>query len=234
MEADCKAPESLHAGHRQRLREAFQAAELEGFSDVEVLELLLTFTIPRKDVNPLAHRLLEEFGSLHRVFEAPTARLLRVPGVGERTAQLIRFCPALWRRQEQSRARERKCLRNTGEIGQYLTALSEGLREERAWLLCLDARCCVLECREVCTGAVNAVNLPLRKLVETALLANASVVVLAHNHTNGTLLPSIADLEYTRDAFRALELMEIRLLDHVLLCDRSYLSMRASGMMQFT
>ena len=231
MEAEHSPPESLHEGHRQRLRAAFQAAELEGFSDVEVLELLLTFTIPRKDVNPLAHRLLEEFGSLHRVFEAPASQLLRVPGVGERTAQLIRFCPALWRRQEQSRSREKKCLRNTGEIGQYLTALSEGLREERAWLLCLDARGCVLECRQVCTGAVNAVNLPLRKLVETALLANASVAVLAHNHTNGLMIPSMEDLEYTREAARALELVEVRLLDHIILGHRDYLSMRSSGMM---
>ena len=107
------------------------------------------------------------------------------------------------------------------------------MREERAWLLSLDAKCKLIECRELCRGAVNAVNLPFRKLVEAALLANASSVVLAHNHTTGTMIPSLEDVEFTRDARRALQLVDVILNDHFILCDGSYLSMRASHMMDF-
>lgn len=89
----------------------------------------------------------------------------------------------------------------------------------------------MIECRELCRGAVNAVNLPFRKLAEAALMANASTVVLAHNHTTGTMIPSLDDLEYTRDAVRALRLVDVILTDHMILCDGNYLSMRASHMM---
>lgn len=230
MKPEREEPAQLHAEHRKRLTEVFLRTGLEGFSDVEALEYLLTFSIPRRDVNPLAHRLLHEFGSLHRVFEAPPAQLTRVAGVGPRTAALIRLTAELWSRSERSRTGGRVRLRSTGELGRYLSALTDGSREERAWLLSLDANCCLLECRELCRGAVNAVNLPFRKLVETALLANASSVVLAHNHTNGNLIPSLADISYTRDAARALALVDVVLADHFVIGGRSYVSMRSSGM----
>ena len=156
-----------------------------------------------------------------------------MPGVGPRTAALIRLCAALWTRGEEARSRGKRYLRSTEELGNYLASLVDGAREERAWLLSMDASCRVLECRELCRGAVNAVNLPFRKLVETALLANASSVVLAHNHTNGNLLPSLQDITYTRDAARALALVDVILADHFIIGERRYLSMRASGMCEF-
>lgn len=233
MEDREKKPESIHAGHRQRMLETYLRTGLEGFSDVEALELLLGYAISRRDVNPIAHALLREFGDLSRVLNAPIAQLTKVHGVGERTAALIHLVAQLWSRSEASRYGNSVFLRSVGEIGSYLSPKSVGLREERAWLLSLDAKCKVIECRELCRGAVNAVNLPFRKLVEAALLANATSVVLAHNHTTGTLIPSLDDVEYTRDASRALQLVDVILSDHVILCDGSYLSMRASHMMEF-
>lgn len=232
MEQDQKRPEALHSGHRQRLLESYLSAGLEGFSDVEVLEFLLGYSIPRRDVNPLAHRLLEEFGSLHRVFEAPVSQLIRVPELGRRSAVLIRLTAELWGRCEGSRVRSELILRSTKDIGRFLMPKAAGLREERAWLLALDARCRVLECRELCRGAVNSVNLPFRRLVEAALLANATSVVLAHNHIAGSMIPSLEDLEYTRSAARVLQSVDVVLADHLILSDRSYLSMKASGMLQ--
>ena len=230
MAADAK-PESVHSGHRARMLETYLTAGIEGLSDVEALELLLGYSIARRDVNPLAHRLLDEFGSLHRVFEAPSEKLRLVPGVGPRTAALIRLTAELWGRCERSRLSAQVYLRSTGEIGRYLVAQTDGAGEERAWLLSLDARCRVIECRELCRGAVNSVNLPFRKVVEAALLANASTVVLAHNHTSGTLLPSLEDVEYTKQAAQALELVDVVLNDHFILGERNYISMKASGMM---
>ena len=233
MENPEKKPESIHAGHRKRLLESYLRTGLEGFSDVETLELLLSYAIPRKDVNPIAHGLLEEFSELHRVLEAPISQLVKVPGVGERTAVLIHMVAELWAKSESSRYGRSVFLRSTKEIGGYLSPKALGLREERAWLLCLDAKCKLIECRELCRGSVNSVNLPFRKLVEAALLVNASSVVLAHNHTTGTMIPSLEDVEYTRDASRALAMVDVILHDHMILCDGSYLSMRSSHMMDF-
>ncbi|MBO4212044.1 MAG: RadC family protein [Oscillospiraceae bacterium] len=222
---------NLHEGHRSRMLETFSTTGLDAFSDVEVLEFLLFYSISRRDVNPLAHLLLEEFGSLHRVLEATPAQLMRVPGIGPRSAALIHLVSALRTRTEQSRYSGEVFLRTTSEIGAFLSSRTEGLREERAWLLSMDAKCKLIECRELCRGAVNSVNLPFRKLVEAALLANASVVILAHNHTSGTLLPSPEDLEYTRNAVHALQMVDIVLTDHFILNGRAYLSLQASGML---
>lgn len=230
MEKEDK-PESIHSGHRARLLETYFTTGINSLSDVEALELMLGYAIARRDVNPLAHRLLDEFGSLHRVFEAPIEKLRLVSGVGPRTAALIRLTADLWSRCERSRLTDQLFLRSTGEIGRYLVARTDGVGEERAWLLSLDARCRVIECRELCRGAVNSVNLPFRRVVEAALLANASTVVLAHNHTSGTLLPSLEDVEYTRQIAQALELVDVSLSDHFILGERNYISMKASGML---
>ena len=222
--------ENIHSGHRARMLESYLSAGIDSLSDVEALELLLGYAISRRDVNPLAHRLLNEFGSLHRVFEAPVEKLQLVSGIGPRTAALIRLASELWGRCERSRLTDQVFLRNTGEIGRYLVAQNDGAGEERAWLLSLDARCRVIECRELCRGAVNSVNLPFRRVVEAALLAKATSVVLAHNHTSGTLLPSLEDVTYTRQIAQALELVDVTLIDHFVLGDRNYISMKASGM----
>ncbi len=230
MEAEPKS-ESIHVGHRKRLLENYLNVGLDGLTDVAVLELLLGYGIARRDVNPLAHRLLEEFGSLHRVFSAPIDQLVKVPGMGPRTAALIRLTSELWGRCETDRLEKELYLRSTKDIGRYLAARADGLREERVWLLALDARCRLIACRELCRGAVNSVNLPFRKVVETALLTNASSVVLAHNHTTGSLLPSVEDLEYTQGIRAALNLVGVELADHFILGERNYLSMKASNML---
>ena len=233
MELPEKKTENMHAGHRSRMLASYLRTGLDGFSDVETLELLLGYAISRRDVNPIAHALLDEFGDLHRVLNTPIQQLVKVPGVGERTAALIHLVGELWSKSENIRFGKNVFLRNTQELGSYLALRAVGLREERAWLLSLDAKCKVIECRELCRGSVNAVNLPFRKLVEAALLANASSVVLAHNHTTGTMIPSLEDVEYTRDARRALAMVDVVLTDHIILGDGSYLSMRTSHMMEF-
>lgn len=230
MTDETNGPE-LFAGHRSRMLERFRRGGLEGFTDVQVLEFLLSFAIPRKDVNGLAHQLLREFGSLYRVFEAEPEQLERVPGIGPRSAALLACCGQLGTRCEKSRLEGELYLQNTRDLGRYLMARANGLREERAWLLSLDARCRLIECREVCRGSVNTVNLPFRRVVETAVLANATSVILAHNHTSGSILPSVEDIEYTRSLARTLELMEVTLADHFIVGSRGYLSMKASNML---
>ena len=218
----------IHAGHRQRLYESYLQAGLDGFSDIVVLELLLTYAIPRRDTNEIAHALLSHFGSLYAVFEAPTASLLQVPGVTERAAILLHMQPQMWKRYALSRQADTKIFTTREDCIRYLLAQFRGAREEQVHMMCLDAKCKLLDCRKISEGSVNSTPLPIRKVVETALAVNATSILIAHNHTSGIALPSREDLQVTSLLQTALQCVDIHLLDHVIVADDDYVSMKDS------
>lgn len=220
-----------HEGHRQRMLDTYLKNGIDAFSDVQVLEFLLGYALARVDTNGLAHALLDHFGALHKVFDAPVEQLIQVKGVGLRTAALIRFTGTLWNRTEVSRLSGVKCFRSIPEIGRFLVAKIGIYREERAYLLCLDNSARMIDFRELTRGGVNSVNLPYRKLVETALLHNAAMVVLAHTHVCGSAVPSVEDVSYTRQAQKALKMVDVVLIDHMVISENSYISMKSSGML---
>ena len=220
--------EQLHTGHRQRLFDRYKKIGLEHFSDVEVLELVLTYAIPRKDTNPVAHRLLDTFGALHAVFEAPVTSLQKVEGMTQRAAELLRLLPQVWTRYETSCSRDTKFFSTTEACGNYLMPFFRGLREERIRIMCLDAKCQLLDCREVSKGSVNTASMPIRSIVETALSVNATAVIIAHNHTSGIALPSKEDLDATKRLEEALSAVDIYLIDHIIAAGDDYVSLRDS------
>lgn len=222
---------NIHAGHRQRLFDRYAESGLEGFSDVEVLELVLTFAIPRRDTNPIAHRLLDTFGNLAAVLEAPLISVKNVEGMTQRAATLLHLMPQLWNRYDLSRQRGTKYFSTTGACGDYLLPFFRGLRNEHIRLMCLDAKCQLLDCREVSFGSVNSASMPIRRIVETALAVNASLVVLAHNHTSGIALPSREDLDATRRLKEALSGVDVFLMDHIIIADNDYVSLRDSKLL---
>lgn len=223
---------NLHVGHRKRMLELFQKNGLDAFSDVETLEFLLGYALARIDTNVIAHRLLNRFGNLSRVFDAPVELLTQVEGVGLRTASLIRLCAALWNRTEEVRLSNERYLRTTSEVGQYLVAKIGAYREERAFLLCLDNSCKVIVFREISRGGLNIVNLPFRKIVEVSLAYNAASIVLSHNHVGASAVPSLEDINYTKEAQKVLKQMDVILADHIIVSEHSFVSMRKSSMMQ--
>lgn len=218
----------IHTGHRQRLYESYLQTGLDGFSDIVVLELLLTYAIPRKDTNEIAHALLSHFGSLYAVFEAPPASLLQVPGVTERAAILLHMQPQLWKRYALSRQADTKIFATREDCIRYLLAQFRGAREEQVYMMCLDAKCKLLDCRKISEGSVNSTPLPIRKVVEAALAVNATSILIAHNHTSGIALPSREDLQVTTLLHTALQCVDIRLLDHVIIADDDYVSLKDS------
>ena len=149
---------NIHAGHRQRLLESYCSAGLAGLSEVEVLELLLTYAIPRRDVNALAHRLLARFGNFHTVLETPLDVLQQVEGVTRRAAALLRLIPQLWGMYDVSRNDMNMICADTGDYSRVLLPRFRGAREECVWLLCLDAKYKYLDCKQLCAGAVNSVS----------------------------------------------------------------------------
>ena len=220
---------SIHDGHRQRLKARFLEQGLDGFTDVQVLELLLFYAIPRRDTNPIAHELLEKFGSLRQVLEAPVQRLTEVEYITENAAALLKLAPAMLRYYQVDKVKEEMPLVTIQACGDYLKHFFLGRKNETVFLLCLDAKCKVLACREVGEGSVNSANVPIRRVVEIALNTNATTVVLAHNHPSGLALPSADDIQTTLRLAKAMAAVEITLADHIVVADNDFVSMTQSG-----
>jgi DNA repair protein RadC len=219
---------SIHTGHRQRTREEFLARGLEGMPDHKVLELLLFYAIPQGDVNPLAHALMERFGSISGVFHATYEQLLQVKGVGERTASLICLVPAVAARYLSDSASAGEQLLTTWQFKELLDPLFFGAREERAYLVCMDAKRRLIACRKLGEGIVDQVTVANRKAMEVALNSNASCVALAHNHVSGVACFSHADVLATRELRLLLAQVDIKLVDHFVLAGGDMISMRES------
>lgn len=219
---------SIHGGHRQRMKDRFMSHGLDNFDDHSVLELLLFFAQPRKDVNPIAHALLEHFGSLASVFDASADELSKVDGIGDSAATLIKLIPALSRRYQISKTSFEGILVTTEDIGNYLLPRFTGYREEVVYLTCLDAKNKVISCTLVSKGSVNAAHISTRSILETALNHNATSIILAHNHTSGVALPSTEDVVTTRQLSAVLKAAGIFLKDHLIIGGNDFVSLRDS------
>lgn len=220
---------SVHDGHRKRLRQRFMDEGLDHFSDIQVLELLLFYAIARQDTNPIAHRLLDHFGSLSQVLEAPVEELCKVEGVGENTAVYLRLVTQVGRWYQKDRAARVKILPTLESCARYLQPYFFGQSVETVYLLCLDAKCKLLCCRKIAQGDVNSTDLSIRKIVETALSANAASVLLAHNHPGGMAIPSYEDIHTTQNVAAALQAVDVNFVDHLVICDDDYVSLMQSG-----
>lgn len=218
-------PMTMHEGHRHRLRERFRREGLENFEPHEVLELLLFYARARGDVNPLAHALLDAFGSLRGVLEAPVEQLMAVHGVGEETATLIAAMVPMFRRYELCICEERKRLRNCGEVKEYCRALLTGLRKERFYVLSVSTQMRLIGQRIVAEGSLSEVAAYPRQVVETALNHNAYGVILCHNHPGGDVRPSVGDVDVTRNLEMVLSRLGIVLIDHIIVSDGQVYSM---------
>jgi len=221
--------ENIHSGHRSRLKARFLREGLSGFTDVQVLELLLFYAVPQKDTNPIAHDLLNRFGTLSAVLEARPEELMAVAHIGESAAVLLNLVPQLLGRYLESGRDPGAVLLTTTQCGQYLVPYFFGAREEQVYLLCLDAKCKVLACRQVCKGSVNTAAVSVRKVVEAAINANAASVVLAHNHTSGIALPSEADKLTTQRLYDALNAVDVLLADHIIIAGDDFVSLADDG-----
>ena len=218
-----------HDGHRARMKQRFLKHGLDNFDDHSVLELLLFHSVPRRDTNELAHELINKFGSLAEVFDAPVEALTQIDGLGEASALLIKLIPQLSRRYLISRSAPDKLLNSSRQAGEYITPYFFGERDEVVYLVCLDGKCKVLACRLMFRGSVNSASINIRRLVETALSFNSTSVILAHNHTSGIAMPSHEDISSTRRISEALAAVDITMTDHIVVADADFISFADNG-----
>ena len=215
---------SVHEGHRERLKKRYLEQGLEGFNEVQMLELLLFYAIPRRDTNELAHRLLEHFGSLEAVFDASVRQLTAVEGIGQNAAILISLMAAIQKRRGTISVQDMKWIRTTSDAGKYLIPRLKYEKTEKVIMVCLDSYGKIISTVELGSGVVNEVDLNVRLIVETALKYRASSVILAHNHPDGIALPSYDDELATRKILSALKLVDITLKDHIIVAGEDFLS----------
>lgn len=220
---------TMHDGHRKRMRERFRQEGLDGFADHEVLELLLFYGRARGDVNPLAHTLMDTFGSLQGVLEAKPEQLLAVPGVGEETATLISLMLPAFRRYSACLCRTRKRFETRQDVKLFCRALLSGWRSERLYVIGVDADHQLLGQRLVAEGSTGSVQVQPRMVVEAVLNLNARAVILCHNHPGGSDWPSMQDLAITKHIQLVLKSLDIELLDHLIVAGEKTYSMDENG-----
>ena len=216
-----KTEPSVHTGHRQRLRDRFLHGGPDDLAPHELLELALGYAMPRIDVNPLAHRLIDRFGSFAGVMEASVEELESIPGIGEYAACLLRLFPAVTRMCAIDRAPTPRVYDTVGKLVEYLRPRFAGLTVERVYLVLLDNGLHMIDCRILSEGAVNSSAVTVRRIAELCLYSHAACAVLAHNHPKGIAVPSSADLDVTRQIESALELIGVPLLEHLIITEYS-------------
>ncbi len=215
-----------HQNHRARIRETFRKAGVDGMPDHNLLELLLFYSIPRKDTNELAHKLIETFGSLNGVFDAPYERLLEVEGMGESSALFLSLVPGICRRYIEGMTDKKKVNLSTPEsVGEYIVKKYYGCKTEVFYMLCLDAVGNLINCCKLSEGNSGTVVVDKRIMLETALRNGADKVIFAHNHPNGVAAPSRDDIELTYDFSSVLSTVGIRLADHFIVAGNDCLSL---------
>ena len=229
---DEKKPPSVHTGHRKRAKDEFLANGLNGMPDHRVLELLLFYSIPQGDVNPLAHELIDRFGSLAGVFNATPEQLMEVDGVGHSTAVLISLVLAAAARYSQVNSRYDGRLVTAWQFRELLLPLFFGQRNELVYLVCMDGKCKPLAVKKLGEGIPDTVQITARKVLEEALACNATRAALAHNHVSGVALWSDADLDTTLRLKAVLREVGVELVDHFIIAGDDMVSMADSGLLR--
>lgn len=216
-------------GHRERIREKFAAAGLDSFLDHEILELLLTYAVPRRDTKPLAWALLKKFGTLASVFDADENQLTQVDGIGTGAARFLRLIRAVFKKYSLDEVKETVSIRTPQQVLEYCKASLAGKKEECLEIIYLSVRNTVMSTQVVASGLIDRVAVSPRKIVECALAAKASAIILVHNHPSGDATPSQEDISLTQDVIQAAALFGILVHDHIIVGKGSHYSLKANG-----
>ena len=206
-----------HQGHRRRMLDKFGRFGVDAFADHELLEVLLYYTIRQGDTNPVAHALMQHFGSLHAVLEATADQLCEVEGVGPRTAEYLSLISASMRRYQTDRNRARNSvvrLNDPDKIGAFFIPRFAALHTESLCVAYVDSSCRLIRTSKV---LLDPVAIP-----RSAVMCNAAGVVLAHNHPNGEARPSREDISATQMLVARLAPLDIALVDHCIVAEDSY------------
>jgi DNA repair protein RadC len=217
------------AGHRGRLRERLLDAGPDGFHDYELIEYLLTLTIPRVDTKPMAKRLLHDFGGIGPLLGA-SADTLRREGLTDATIAALKIAEATALRLLEARIERQPVLSSWDALGDYLTAAMAHRRTEEVRILFLNARNMLLANEALWQGSVDEASVHVREIIARAIALGATALIIVHNHPSGDPTPSQQDIRLTRDLVEAGRHMNVTVHDHVIVGAQGRTSMRAMGL----
>ncbi|MBQ6907299.1 MAG: DNA repair protein RadC [Clostridia bacterium] len=216
---------TLHEKHRERLKEKFLEFGLDGLEDHELVELLLFYAVPRQNTNEIAHRLINEYGRISDILEADTENLMKIKGISKHSAVLFKLILASVNKYMNEQNDIANAMLTPQNIDKYIKNLFYGHTNEVAYALLLDKECVVKKVKKLSTGTVNAAPIYPREVVKLAVNEKYPYILLAHNHPNGNAMPSQNDLKITKTIELALNFVEVRLVDHVIVSGEKVISL---------
>ena len=219
-------------GHRERLRERFLRSGLKGFHDYEIVELLLTMWTPRKDCKKQAKEAITRFKNLKGILEAEAQDLQKIKGIGPVNAAGIKFVQELAKEFLKQKLEEKPVCKSSQEVYDYLYLSMRDLKKEAFKVLFLNGQNRVIEAEDLFQGTVGASAVYPREIMEKAIEYHASSLILVHNHPSGSVAPSRSDRSITQDLVFAGNIMQIKVLDHIIIGDNKYYSFADEGLIE--
>ena len=213
---------NIHKDHRKRLRKRFLNEGLEGFDDHNILELLLFYSIPRRDTNDLSHQLISRFGSLSAVFDANYDELISCKGISENSAVLLKLIPKLSRAYLLDKDTRFSCFSDPNKLGKYLVNYFIGEKNEKLLALFFTSRTELIDIAVISEGTVTATDVPVRRIAELGFSKNAAFIVLAHNHPDGTSTHSDEDISFTSKANELFGKLGMPIVEHFVIGASSF------------
>lgn len=204
----------IHDEHRKRLRENYLEVGIKGKSEHQILELLLTYAIPRIDVNPAAHELINKFGSLSAIFDADINELTTVKGLSTYGAVLLKLIPDLFPIYFEDKFKSKIQLKYASQVKEYIIPKFANETNEVFYILCLDNHMNLIRPLRLSEGSPSKATLNLNSMVSNVLNTGATQLILVHNHLSGCVDFSIEDIKATNYIADTFDRLEIKVLEH--------------------
>lgn len=227
--------QSIHKDHKKRLRERFQLHDdFTGFSEHEMLEMLLSYAIVRQDTNKTAHDLINHFGSLSAVFNAEREELKAIGGIGDRTATLIVMQRALFGAFNKSKFDMlNKSIDDRKSLVEYVKSLFASANTEQLYMLCVSANGKITRTHLITRGSDNYVNADPRLIIKVAVNTDSKGVIFAHNHPGGLQGPSENDIKTTKNLEICLGMVGIQLIEHFIVTCNECIGIKGDSRFEF-
>jgi DNA repair protein RadC len=219
-------------GHRRRLRERFNQSGLPAFLDYEIVEVLLTLGTSRKDCKPQAREAIKRFRTLRGVLEAPAEELQKIKGITAHNAFVIKFMQEIARKFLKEQVLENPYSRSSREVFDYLYHSMRDLKKEIFKVMFLDSQNGIVQIEDLFEGTLNASAIYPREVIQSAVKHNAAALIFVHNHPAGNPQPSENDKQITRELVFAGNIMQIKVLDHIIIGDNRYFSFADAGLIE--
>ena len=218
-------------GHRMRLRQKFLTSGIFSLHDYEKLELLLTYSVPVKDVKPLGKRLIKKFKNISSVLDAEADELLNTEGLGASSVILIKFVRDLLTAYTEEKMGNTDFLNSPEKVVTFARLKIGTSANEKFLIIFVNSKNRVIDYEFISEGTVESVAVYPRKVMELAFKKHASGIILVHNHPSGDIEPSKSDIELTEEFQKLSSSLDLRLLDHLIVSKDEYYSFSRNGLL---